>query len=1055
MKRIGLFLLCVAVLTAANPAFGQQAPHFLSPNIGNAAVPQTQFQQKNGGSFSSPATTTARTYVMPASGEMVPAPGASALQTKPVFQPLSEVPENGAARFLPPPAATPAPAIRPIAQNAITQNHQLRLPPQVFERNLIEKLDNRFVPARNAGNTPGLSQYNLPGRDGTNIELVVNRQNGFVSITGSPRMVESTLQIVRFLDTVDVPGGAVTRFVPVQQSNIESARRMADMMNRETMKIAQVNRPAVVVPPGAALGDDAAAGDPTLGRVLGSVNIDVVPDFNTIIMQGTPNDVAVIQAMIRQMETLSLENEPIIELVPMLHTDSLRVSQLVQTLYAQVYFNRRGAITLYPLVKPNTILIIGRKESIEAAKELMMKLDTPVDPNAQFQIFRLKHAAAETLGQQITQSIAGRPGNTIGLAAQVQTTQIVSDLRTNSLIVHANQRDMQEIAAMIKQLDVPGSEITSFVKTIRLKNALAQEMSTTIQNAFGTSTTTGRGAMLSIQGMGTDGTQASIMYNVYVAPDIRSNSLIVTAPPETMPLIEALIYQLDQLPAAESKMKVFHLVNGDAYTLTQVLTSMFAAGTTNQVATARPGIEEGESTLVGARFQADIRTNSIIAIGSEGDLIAIEALLLRLDAENLNNRKVFTMQLINSPVDELAPALRNYITSERQLIFQNNASFTPLSPQEQYRMETTIIEEPITNSLIISTTPQYYEQLRKIVQELDERPKMIAIDVLIAEVTLNNSRDRGVEFALQDSILFNSTAGTTGSGLLSPGTIPFVSTSTGTVGTQGITSLIPNTATGGFSLSASSESVSMFIRALETRNKTQILSRPQLKTLHNRRATIQVGGRVPYAGDVTDNATSSRISTQWQDIGTILDITPRVMPDDMVAIAVYIERNDLGQYLNIGPNTMAPQIHTTNASTTVNAMDGQTVIFAGLISEKKDSRNSSIPGLNKIPVLKHFVEYDSRECERKELLVIMTPRIIRTSEQMENLNQQERERMSWCISDVVRMTGDGSIRRRSDEWYPSEVRHTYGTPLKLQETQLPQENPRLAPIPMLPNVETQ
>jgi hypothetical protein len=82
----------------------------------------------------------------------------------------------------------------------------------------------------------------------------------------------------------------------------------------------------------------------------------------------------------------------------------------------------------------------------------------------------------------------------------------------------------------------------------------------------------------------------------------------------------------------------------------------------------------------------------------------------------------------------------------------------------------------------------------------------------------------------------------------------------------------------------------------------------------------------------------------------------------------------------------------------------------------------------------------------------MTPRIIRTQEDMNYLNQQERERMSWCVRDVVKLTGDRSIMRRSDVWYPSEVRHIHGAPVILNETQLPAENK--IPTLVFPVIET-
>jgi type II secretory pathway component GspD/PulD (secretin) len=470
-------------------------------------------------------------------------------------------------------------------------------------------------------------------------------------------------------------------------------------------------------------------------------------------------------------------------------------------------------------------------------------------------------------------------------------------------------------------------------------------------------------------------------------------------------------------------------------------------------------VEEGESTLVGVRFQAEVRTNSIVAIGSASDMVLVEAVLRRLDAESLNNRTVFTMKLINTPATELAQILNSHYTTERQFMIQNQATFLPQSPKEQYLRETSIIAEPASNSLIISTTPQYYEQIRKIILDLDERPTMVAIDVLIAEVELNRTKDSGVEVALQDSFMLNrglsmptlpSVDGSQTALGFSAGNVPFTD---GRAGTRGITSLVPNPNAGGFAFSISGESASVFIRALEIHNKMQVLSRPRLVTLHNRRASIEVGQSLPFesGGTVTNNG-NVNTSTGFEKVGTILDLTPRIMPDGMIALAVYAERSSLISYVDIG-NGMAPQLKRSNASTTINAWDGQTVIFAGLITEEKSTENRSIPGLNKIPVVKHFFEYDAKTYKRTELVIILTPRIIRSPGEMWELNQQERERMQWCVSDVVRMTGDYGMQLRSDAWNTGDVPHIQGTPVNLDKSQLPPDS--RIPMPLLPTLDTQ
>ncbi|MDR2441212.1 MAG: hypothetical protein LBE12_17765 [Planctomycetaceae bacterium] len=1016
-----------------------------------------------------------------------------------------------------PPRTVTATPTRLIATEAVTKNHRLRnVNSETFEQKFVEKLGKRFVPVRNVETSSNLSRFRLPVKDGTDVELSIDRQNDITTIIGSAPMVESCLQIVRLLDSQEN-----AEFIPIQPSNRAAFRQAAQIINRETQKLAQ-NTPALprnsdqpsatfvtpnTVTPNTPTPNTVLQNtEPITAGIVGPVQIDIIEGIEEMVIVGPKKDVAIIRDILNQIETMSLEHEPIIELVPMQHADSYRICQMVQQLYSQVYLARKGNITMLPLIKPNTILMIGKQDSIDAAKELIAKLDTPVAPETEFQIFRLKNASSDVLQTQITQFYTNRIGVNQGLETQVN---VVSDSRTNALIVQANPRDMVEIANMILQLDSEGSDATNIVKIFPLKNAMASELATTLQNAISgtTSTTTGggfsggfsgaaagsqntrtRSPMVSMGTIDKDGNlqRANVLYDVRVVADTRSNMLIVTAPPNSMPLIEALIKQLDQLPSAESQIKVFTLVNGDAYTLTTVLTQLFAqtsttgggfgGGTqaTSSMATVRPGIEEGESTLVSVRFQTDTRTNSIIACGSAGDMTVVEALLIRLDEENMNNRKVMILKPLNSRASEIATIINNYATSERQLEIQNSSMYLPQSPQEQYRKEIICVADDVTNSLIVSTTPRYYDQIRRMVQELDERPLMVAIQVLIAEVRITNNRDRGIEIGLQDSLLFDRSLLSSSTGALSPGFLfgdpsqglPLGSVRTGTVGTQGITSLgtgrTGESGIGGFTFSASSESVSVLIRALEEQGKLRVLSRPFLTTLHNMRATVKVGQDVPYVtgSDTSSYAGNTTSQIDYKEVGTILDITPRIAADGQISMAIYVEKSNVGSIadgipimVSGGVPLNAPKFDSTTAQTTVSALDGQTIVFAGLITEQKETINRSVPGLNKIPVIKHFFEYNSVKCERNELLIVLTPTIIRSETDMQILRQQEASRMHWCINDVVKLTGNSKMKIRGDEWFPDEVLFIPAAPVILDESQLPSDDkvkqvlpfPKLAP----------
>ena len=142
---------------------------------------------------------------------------------------------------------------------------------------------------------------------------------------------------------------------------------------------------------------------------------------------------------------------------------------------------------------------------------------------------------------------------------------------------------------------------------------------------------------------------------------------------------------------------------------------------------------------------------------------------------------------------------------------------------------------------------------------------------------------------------------------------------------------------------------------------------------------------------------------------------------------VAIERSslgnvDLGIPVGFGPNgevIRSPIINTTRAQTRVSAFDNQTVVFAGLITKTRSSRSRRIPFLADIPVAGALFRFDSESESRTELLVVMTPRIIQSPDEMTMHNDTETSRMSWCLADVLNIHGDPSLQAGNGLWGPA------------------------------------
>ncbi|MFM9066576.1 MAG: hypothetical protein ACKOUR_04455, partial [Planctomycetota bacterium] len=262
---------------------------------------------------------------------------------------------------------------------------------------------------------------------------------------------------------------------------------------------------------------------------------------------------------------------------------------------------------------------------------------------------------------------------------------------------------------------------------------------------------------------------------------------------------------------------------------------------------------------------------------------------------------------------------------------------------------------------------------------------------------------------------FNNAGGTVNPGL------PNVSnTNRNLVGPQGLSNfnmgrVSPSVGYGGLVLSAASDSVNILIRALQQSGRLQLLSRPSVMAIHNRQAQVNVGSRVPRVQGSTNTNAGVTQNVTDVDVGLILTIIPQINEDNIVVLNVQVENSKINnnQVLTIPSGSGSvniPAIDNTRAVTTISARDGQTVVFAGLIQTTKAYQNRRVPYLSDIPAIGKLFEYKTDAQQRRELLIVMTPKIVKTDEDYDWVKTVESERMSWCLGDVVNIHGDVGLR---------------------------------------------
>jgi len=221
----------------------------------------------------------------------------------------------------------------------------------------------------------------------------------------------------------------------------------------------------------------------------------------------------------------------------------------------------------------------------------------------------------------------------------------------------------------------------------------------------------------------------------------------------------------------------------------------------------------------------------------------------------------------------------------------------------------------------------------------------------------------------------------------------------------------------------------MLFRALQDVNRVQILSRPQLMTIDNNIANIQVGSKVPrFNGQTVTNGIATNAVLDV-DVGLLMQVQPRTNQDGLINMIVAITRSTLGPTssgvavgTDINGNAiLSPIINTTEAQTRVTAYDGQTVVLSGLITKNRSTRSRRIPWLADIPLAGALFRFDTQIENRSELLVVMTPRVINfnNDEKLEMIKQVESSRMSYCLADILNIHGDVGLSPGNGLWGPA------------------------------------
>jgi len=392
------------------------------------------------------------------------------------------------------------------------------------------------------------------------------------------------------------------------------------------------------------------------------------------------------------------------------------------------------------------------------------------------------------------------------------------------------------------------------------------------------------------------------------------------------------------------------------------------------------------------RIIADERTNSVILLASETNTANVKKLISLMDKDiPRSGASIHVYRLQNGSAEDLTKVLMNLPKDTKDP--KAPAAAPAMGRAAALSKDVNVVADKATNTLIITASRDDYRIVEEVIRKLDEPRPMVYIEALIMEVSVNKNFNIGVEWrGLRDigsgglSGLGSSATGLGMAGFTGQPIIPQVSSA-------GVVSM-----PAGFSLgvigagiqigSVVFPNIGAVLQAYQKDSDVSILSTPQLLTLNNEEAEINVGKNVPY---ITRSDTSATIpgqvygqSYEYKDVGIALKITPHINEERFVRLKIDQQITKLS-----GTQTSTPTTLKRTAKTTVVIKDKETVVIGGLIDDTISIDTYQVPCLGDIPLLGWLFKTRGSGRDKSNLFVFITPHIIRNQEEAAAIYQKK------------------------------------------------------------------
>lgn len=548
--------------------------------------------------------------------------------------------------------------------------------------------------------------------------------------------------------------------------------------------------------------------------------------------------------------------------------------------------------------------------------------------------------------------------------------ELTANAASNTLLITDTNANIKRLMEMIRSIDTQTSTVAE-VKVFQLKYANAASAARLITDLFKPDTNQQQGGGQNPfnrfrgfgggfgggggggPGGGGGGTDAAAdtgshkQQKVTASSDERTNTIVVSAAPDTLKVIEGIIKDLDSNPAAEQAVFMYRCKNAQAKNLESVLNTLFGTGSGGSGSRSTTSTNRGSGTS-GGLGQGSQRGSSSGFGGGGGSG----------GSSGLGGSSGFGSTSTQLPgVNQGSSGGSSGFGGRSASTTGANANTNDLTGQ------VFVVADTDTNALMVLTPSKNFDRVKTILTSLDRPVPQVVIKVLIAEVTHDKTNDTGVDVSV-----------------LTKGTVKNALTNFG-VAAQ----------TTGFIAKIVKDDVSVALRALATEGKLEVLSRPYIVCSDNQQSSITIGQIVPFIVSSNITALGGTVNNiQYQDIGIILNVTAHINDDGLVIMDVAPEVSSItGQTVKISDTLDAPVFAKRSAQSRVGVRDGQTVVIGGMMEDKRTDTNQGIPGLRNIPGLGNLFGRKQSDKSKTELIIFLTPHVAMEPDFLEPLGKAE------------------------------------------------------------------